>query len=607
MYDFDVMVITRKGMELLAQATAHNRLIISGCDANASVLDEEEAASVTTRPSTVVSTTTIVNQLCASNTSIFARASYVYPETTGGDVNTFYLYGHLESDPTNNFVICVASDEDSVHLPGSGDLINSYGTEFEIAYAHVGDTVQVVGTANYATLAEHNVLKERTVTTHAEGEPNIGDNQTILGDKFFVQADADKSYVSQLNSLDIFATWIETPALLPLQSFDATGIKSGITQEDCESAIMLVLGCTHETATRIYEQVADTETYGRYRFAPPTSTALATLQSVFDGTVVGLPSVGSVEKPFAIGAFGAVLARDGINIGPVKGTGSVEILYDTTNECVTAGKAASPFKEVHSKSIYAQEEISIGLGNGSTTIAYDSSNGVSAGNINAPFYEAYSKFFHVRSIYANPYDSSDATQIGTGSNPFDYIYGNEIRGSDIVVKSSIDLGYSASSTVFLNIGDYTYIAYGSSPTVSTPLYKVLTCNVTGTGNTTEPLTDGKLVLKKLNGKTHTVDLAGSISQAKVVLGAVSIPIGSIFLANIADNLKSEGSVGEIGEILTISSGQCYVAMKKKMYNQVDTENGKAAPAGNYKLLCQVEFGETSSNLWIKNVLLQRVE
>ena len=42
---FDVMTITRKGLERLAQATAANKLVIVGCDATADFTDAATAAT----------------------------------------------------------------------------------------------------------------------------------------------------------------------------------------------------------------------------------------------------------------------------------------------------------------------------------------------------------------------------------------------------------------------------------------------------------------------------------------------------------------------------------------------------------------------------------
>lgn len=184
---FDVMTITRKGLELLAQATAANKLVIVGCDATADFTDAATAATTSARPANPLASTTEVTILSASNTSVFTRAAFIAGTSTGGgQAKSFFLYGHSANDTAHDYVICVASNNESVHIPLPGELINTYGLEFETVYSGAGDTVTVTGTANYCTLAEFNVLKERTVTTHKEGDNTAGDNQTIRGEKTFV-------------------------------------------------------------------------------------------------------------------------------------------------------------------------------------------------------------------------------------------------------------------------------------------------------------------------------------------------------------------------------------------------------------------------------------
>lgn len=184
---FDVMTITRKGLELLAQATAANKLVIVGCDATADFTDAATAATTSARPANPLASTTEVTILSASNTSVFTRAAFIAGTSTGGgQAKSFFLYGHSANDTAHDYVICVASTNISVHIPLPGELINTYGLEFETVYSGAGDTVTVTGTANYCTLAEFNVLKERTVTTHKEGDDAAGDDQTIRGKKTFL-------------------------------------------------------------------------------------------------------------------------------------------------------------------------------------------------------------------------------------------------------------------------------------------------------------------------------------------------------------------------------------------------------------------------------------
>ena len=63
---FDVNTITLKGAELLAAATAANKLIIVGCDATTTVLTEQQAQAISARPASPASNTTSVTQVGAT-------------------------------------------------------------------------------------------------------------------------------------------------------------------------------------------------------------------------------------------------------------------------------------------------------------------------------------------------------------------------------------------------------------------------------------------------------------------------------------------------------------------------------------------------------------
>ena len=182
---YDVNTITLKGAELLAAATAADKLILDGCDATTTYIDATTAAAVSARPASPLSNTTDVSLIGYTAEHVQARASFVAGSSTGGDANTLYLYGHKQSAPSDIYVIYVASSQDSFHLPEVGDVANVYETLFDIIYAANADAVTTAGTSTYCTLAEFNMLKERVVTAHKEGFLNEGDNQTIYGEKTF--------------------------------------------------------------------------------------------------------------------------------------------------------------------------------------------------------------------------------------------------------------------------------------------------------------------------------------------------------------------------------------------------------------------------------------
>lgn len=182
---FDTNTLTLKGAELLASATAADRLVIVGCDATTTYLTEQQAQAISLRPSTPASNTTTVTQLGATAEHVMCRAYFRAGDNTGGDVNTLYLYGYRESAPSDIYVVYICSSQTAFHLPVVGDVIDEYQPEFDIVYTLATDSVGFATQATYNTQAEFNLLKERTVTTHKEGLPTTGEDQTIYGDKTF--------------------------------------------------------------------------------------------------------------------------------------------------------------------------------------------------------------------------------------------------------------------------------------------------------------------------------------------------------------------------------------------------------------------------------------
>lgn len=182
---FDTQTVTIKGAELLAAATAQDKLIIVGCDVTQTYMTQAQAVNISSRPANPFSNTTTVTQVGSNANHINSRVYFRAGENTGGDANTLFLYGHKQSDPTNDFVIFIASAETPFHLPVVGDVVDEWETALDIVYTINADAVGYAEQSTYCTLSEFNLLKERTVTTHKEGEPTQGDIQTIYGDKTF--------------------------------------------------------------------------------------------------------------------------------------------------------------------------------------------------------------------------------------------------------------------------------------------------------------------------------------------------------------------------------------------------------------------------------------
>lgn len=183
---FDTNTLTAKGVELLASATAAIPIILDGCDATTTYIDQASAIDVSARPASPLSTTTDVSVIGATTNHVMARAHFQAGTNTGGEARTLYLFGHAQNDPTNVYVIYVCSSQDTFHLPEADDVVNNYEALFDMIYSAVEGSVTTASTSVFCTLAEFNILKERVVTTHKEGDATAGDAQNVRGIKMFL-------------------------------------------------------------------------------------------------------------------------------------------------------------------------------------------------------------------------------------------------------------------------------------------------------------------------------------------------------------------------------------------------------------------------------------
>lgn len=193
---FDVSTITLKGAELLAAATSSDRFIVVGCDADTTVLTQQQAIYHLNRPASPVSNTTEVTPINHyTMNSIYIRAYFRAGETTGGSVNTLYLYGHLESDSAHDYVIFIASASTSFHLPEVGDVMDEWEARLSINYNPNTDSIAYATSATYATQASVDALEDRMVSVHAFNSLTQGDNQNIYGIKTFLNG-LESEYIS---------------------------------------------------------------------------------------------------------------------------------------------------------------------------------------------------------------------------------------------------------------------------------------------------------------------------------------------------------------------------------------------------------------------------
>lgn len=182
---YEVQTVTLKGTELLAAASAADRLILAGCAATQTFISQEDAINVSAIPESPYSTTTKVNVEGSENNHLFIYALFVAGESTGGDCKSLYIYGHKESDPTHDYVLAVLSSNTPFHLPIVGEVSNTYGTSLDLVYSVADGAVSSIDSSAFVTRAEFNRLYERAVTTHAYETPTVGEAQDIYGLKTF--------------------------------------------------------------------------------------------------------------------------------------------------------------------------------------------------------------------------------------------------------------------------------------------------------------------------------------------------------------------------------------------------------------------------------------
>lgn len=211
---FDISTVTFKGSELFAAATAADKLIVSGCDAFVAAYTLAQAQAVTARVSSPMTTSTDVTLVGSGNNHIMLRAIFEAGITSGGLAKTLMIFGHKQSDPDNDFVLCVVSSNDGFNLPLTTDAISTFETLFDVEYVVPGDSVATATTAVFATLAEFNDLKSRAVLCHNYGDSTHGPDQNVYGSKRFMNStffyDEVSAYTKEEdeNETGRFMTWL---------------------------------------------------------------------------------------------------------------------------------------------------------------------------------------------------------------------------------------------------------------------------------------------------------------------------------------------------------------------------------------------------------------
>ena len=197
---YDVMTITTKGAQVFSQLAgdSNEHLVIEGCVTDTSVKTQAQAEAVENVPSPSVSTTNHIVLSGVTNTSFLVYAQFIAGQTTGGQVNSFYLFGYLQSAPNTKFVIAVASDSRQTKLPATQDIVNYVEVRFSLTFIPIQNTSQISTPSDndYVLRSEFlqninnvssslNTLSDRVVTTHVEGSATTGEVQNVYGTKTF--------------------------------------------------------------------------------------------------------------------------------------------------------------------------------------------------------------------------------------------------------------------------------------------------------------------------------------------------------------------------------------------------------------------------------------
>lgn len=519
---FDTQTVTIKGAELLAAATAQDKLIIVGCDVTQTYMTQAQAVNISARPANPFSNTTTVTQLGSTANHINSRVYFRAGENTGGDANTLFLYGHKQSDPTNDFVIFIASAETPFHLPVVGDVVDEWETALDIVYSVNADSVGYAEQSTYCTISEFNLLKERTVTTHKEGDVTHGDNQTILGSKIF------RGYVQCLDTLDARES-IESFGDLNFQCEEEPhGIKFVISELP-EVTIMADEangGTIHIASPNI--SISDTSEEGAIRMSASRSTNRTDLYIRFPDNEDGhLHVTGATVSLYDDLNVDGTLHVDGpidtYSTATIEGGATIGLSGDTATSLTVYGSAS--VSNALSTNTLNTSGLSTFLGN------------LKLGDSNTDGTISLFTTIDTQTIYSGPNVSGNSTVIGIGNGS--YAPKIQLRtytgGTANAISLSAPIVYlNGQTNAFLGAPIFNVAGYTSNTNT--------TCNFFGTLNVDalSPLAGGEIVIKDSD---HASIITISASSTG---GSISITDGTKTTTVDEDGFSSGDGTNSVG-------------------------------------------------------------
>jgi hypothetical protein len=178
---FEFNILTAAGVNLIAQATSSNPIVLSGCLSSPDAASSAEDLAAKDRSFYTGKSGNIFAASAQDNVARIIMSFNNQNIQNSQLIKSACVLGRLQSQNDSDAVIMAAiSDSNSqITIPDSTAPLISIHIPINIAI-NADDNVATVG-AEYASTAD----LERFVSTHKAGDPTQGDNQEIFGEKTF--------------------------------------------------------------------------------------------------------------------------------------------------------------------------------------------------------------------------------------------------------------------------------------------------------------------------------------------------------------------------------------------------------------------------------------
>ena len=180
--EFQNRVLTESGIALIAQATSANKIVFVGALSSTAYKDSSALSTIT--PGDLTGPTGTIKTSSATGTVARIVAEFTNQQQAV-NVKTVAILARLSTQTDADAVVFAAQSDQSasIYIPSMSELSTSVQVAFNVTVGNAS-TVAVNSAAN-VSLGDFERLLERTVTTHANGDADEGEDQTIAGSKTF--------------------------------------------------------------------------------------------------------------------------------------------------------------------------------------------------------------------------------------------------------------------------------------------------------------------------------------------------------------------------------------------------------------------------------------